>query len=186
MTPNHTMALAFISSFLHLESVAAGRHHPVIFGRNVTSFGRSMHKRGSTSTILPLERIRNAPVEDATFATVREVRPNSSVEIATFDANKVDDDDEIPTTILIEQGMSVMTSSFMSFDIVTSIEEGMSMVSTFCMSMPDSSMIDPASSVDDTVDVTSDDYFGETIVSVEYYLFGPFKKNPILLFVHSI
>ena len=52
--------------------------------------------------------------------------------------------------------------------------------------MPDSSMIDPASSVDDTVDVTSDDYFGETIVSVEYYLFGPFKKNPILLFVHSI
>jgi len=163
-----TMALAFISSFLHLESVAAGRHHPVIFGRKVTSFGRSMHKRGITSTIQPLERIRNAPVEDATFTTV-EVRPNSSVEIATFDANKVDDD-EIPTTILTEQGTSVvMTSSFMSFDIVTSIEEGMSMVSTFCMSMP-SSMIDPASSVDETVDVTSDDYFGETIVSVENIL----------------
>lgn len=169
MTQTTMAALAFISSFLHLESVAAGRHHPVIFGRKVTSFGRSMHKRGSTSTIQPLGRIRNAPVEDATFTTVREVRPNSPVEIATFDANKVDDD-EIPTTILTEQGTSaVMTSSFMSFDITTSIEEGMSMVSAFCMSMQDDSgMIDPASSVDDTVDVTSDDYFGETIVSVEY------------------
>jgi hypothetical protein len=132
-----------------------------------------MHERGTTSTIPPLKRIRNALVKDesVTFKSsssiidVQENQPISSEEIATFQY------DEMTPTILIEQSMSIISSSFMSFDIMSYIEE-MSMTSTFCMSMPDSSILDPASSdpassvVDDTVDLTSDDdhYFGETIV----------------------
>jgi hypothetical protein len=173
------VALAFISSFLRLQTVAAAdQHHPIIFGRKISSFGRSMHERVNTSTIPPLKRIRNALVEDesVTFKSsssiidVQENQPISSEEIATFQY------DETTPTILIEQSMSIIiSSSFMSFDILTSIEE-MSMVSIY-MSMPDSSILDPASSdpassvVDDTVDVTSDDdhYFGETIVRLIFF-----------------
>jgi hypothetical protein len=174
------VALAFISSFLRLQTVAAAdQHHPIIFGRKISSFGRSMHERVNTSTIPPLKRIRNALVEDesVTFKSsssiidVQENQPISSEEIATFQY------DETTPTILIEQSMSIIiSSSFMSFDIMTYIEE-MSMTSTFCMSIPDSSILDPASSdpassvVDDTVDVTSDDdhYFGETIVRLIFF-----------------
>lgn len=164
------VALAFISSFLRLQTVAAAdQHHPIIFGRKISSFGRSMHERVNTSTIPPLKRIRNALVEDesVTFkssSSIIDVQENQPISFET-------------PTILIEQSMSIIiSSSFMSFDIMTYIEE-MSMTSTFCMSIPDSSILDPASSdpassvVDDTVDVTSDDdhYFGETIVRLIFF-----------------
>jgi hypothetical protein len=157
------VALAFISSFLRLQTVAAAdQHHPIIFGRKISSFSRSMHERSTSTNMPPLKRIRNALVEDesVTFkssSSIIDVQENQPISYET-------------PTILIEQSMSIIiSSSFMSFDILTSIEE-MSMVS-FYMSMPDSSILDPASSdpassVVDTVDVTSDDdhYFGETIV----------------------
>jgi hypothetical protein len=195
------VALAFISSFLRLQTVAAAdQHHPIIFGRKISSFGRSMHERGTTSTIPPLKRIRNALVEDesVTFKSsssiidVQENQPISSEEIATFQY------DETTPTILIEQSMSIIiSSSFMSFDILTSIEE-MSMVSIY-MSMPDSSILDPASSdpassVVDTVNVTSDDdhYFGETIVRRLYFFelvysikHSLFYQRPSLLILTS-
>lgn len=132
------MALAFILSFLRLQKVAADQHHPVIFGRKISSFGRS------TSTApIPLKRIRNALVENDLLTYT----PSSLIE---EEIKPISSGEEIVSMSIIS------SSSFMSFDIMTSTEEEMSMVSTFCMSMPDGSMLD----VDD------DHYFGETIVSL--------------------
>lgn len=165
------VTLAFILSFLGLQTGAANQHHPVIFGR-------SMHKRSTSTIPIPLKRIRNALVEDDLLtytqsSIIEEIQPISSgEEIVTFEYDET----------LIEQSMSIISSSFMSFDIMTSIEEEMSMESTFCMSMPYSSMLDPASSV-----VDDDHYFGETIVSYffECILYQHLCIQPSLLKTHD-